>query len=63
MEWQMIYIFVTIIVIGIVLYLVENYIPMDPPIKVILRAVVVLLLLLWILQSFGIIDMPLRQVR
>ena len=59
----MIYIFVTIIVIGIVLYLVENYIPMDPPIKVILRAVVVLLLLLWILQSFGIIDMPLRQVR
>jgi len=59
----MIYIFVTIIIIGIVLYLVENYIPMDPPIKVILRAVVVLLLLLWILQSFGIIDMPLRQVR
>ena len=46
-----------IIVIGILLWLAEKYIPMDPTIKRILEAVVVIVLVLWILQVFGILQL------
>jgi hypothetical protein len=43
-----------LIILGLCLYLVENYIPMSPPFKTVLRVVVVILLVLWLLQAFGI---------
>jgi len=43
-----------LIIVGLVLYLVETYIPMSPPIRVVLRVVVVLLLIVWLLQAFGL---------
>jgi hypothetical protein len=45
---------VVLVILGLALYLVETYVPMSPPIKVVLRVVVVLLLVLWLLQAFGI---------
>jgi len=43
-----------LVVIGVVLYLIETYIPMAPPIKLILRIVVVALVILWLLQIFNV---------
>jgi len=44
-----------LIVVGVLLWLVNNYIPMDSKIKGILNAVVVILVVLWLLQAFGIL--------
>jgi hypothetical protein len=51
---------VALVVVGLILYLVENYIPMSDPIKVVIRVVVVLFLIIWLLRVFGIVDVPLR---
>lgn len=53
-------ILVVLVVIGLVLYLIENYIPMSPPIKTVLRVVVVLGLCIWLLNAFGIVNIPMR---
>ncbi len=53
-------IIVVLIVIGLVLYLIENYVPMSPPIKTILRVVVILGLCIWLLNVFGIVNIPMR---
>jgi len=44
-----------LIVIGVALYLVETYVPMSPPIKVVIRVIVILVLVIWLLQIFGIV--------
>ncbi len=46
---------VTLIVIGVVLWLI-NLIPMQSTIKSILNAVVVIAVILWLLYGFGIIN-------
>jgi hypothetical protein len=46
---------ITLIVIGILLWLVNNYIPMDGKIKSILNAVVVICVVVWLLFAFGIL--------
>ena len=43
---------VTLIVIGVILWLVNSYIPMDPKIKNILNIVVVVVVVLWLLSLF-----------
>lgn len=43
---------VVLIVIGILLWLVNSYIPMDPKIKNILNIVVVVAVVLWLLTLF-----------
>ena len=45
-----------LIVIGVLLWAVNNYIPMDGRIKQILNIVVVIAVVLWLLQIFGIIS-------
>jgi hypothetical protein len=45
-----------IIVVGVLLWLVDTYIPMNPNIKRILEAVVVIALVLWLLQVFGLLN-------
>ncbi|MBD2118982.1 MAG: hypothetical protein DWQ51_16390 [Microcystis wesenbergii TW10] len=47
---------VVIIVVGVLLWLVNNYIPMDSKIKQILNIVVVITLVLWILKVFGLLS-------
>ena len=45
----------TLIVVGVVLWLINTYIPMAGPIKSILNAVVVIAVIIWLLYGFGII--------
>jgi hypothetical protein len=47
---------IVIIVVGVLLWLINNYIPMDSKIKSILNAVVVIVLVLWLLRAFGLLD-------
>lgn len=49
-------ILLTIIIAGVILWLVNNYIPMDGKIKKILNVVVVVILIIWLLKVFGILD-------
>jgi hypothetical protein len=46
---------IVLIVAGVLLWLVNTYIPMDRKIKNILNAVVVIVLVVWLLQVFGVL--------
>jgi hypothetical protein len=46
---------VTLVVVGFLLWLVNNYLPMDRKIKSILNVVVVVLVVLWILRGTGLL--------
>jgi len=46
---------VTLIIVGVLLWLVNSYIPMDGKIKKILNVVVVVCVVLWLLSVFGIL--------
>ena len=46
---------VTLIVIGVLLWLVNTYIPMDGKIKQILNIVVVICVVIWLLYGFGVL--------
>jgi hypothetical protein len=45
---------IVLIVVGVLLWLVNNYIPMDRKIKSILNIVVVIAVVLWLLNMFGL---------
>ncbi len=55
-------ILIAIIVVGVFLWLVNRYIPMQPTVKSILNAVVIIILVVWLLDIFGLIDV-LRQTK
>ncbi len=46
---------IVLIVVGVLLWLVNNYMPMDAKIKAILNGVVVIAVVLWLLQAFGVL--------
>jgi len=58
---------ITLIVVGVLLWLVNAYIPMDGKIKKILNIVVVICVVIWLLVAFGVInhsgDIKVPQVR
>jgi hypothetical protein len=45
---------VVIVLVGVLLWAVNTYLPMAPPIKNILNIVVVIVVVLWLLKVFGI---------
>ena len=51
-----------LIVVGVLLWLVNTYIPMDRKIKNILNIVVVVAVIIWLLQAFGLMG-PISNVR
>jgi hypothetical protein len=51
---MLISIIITLIIVGVVLYLVD-LIPMDRTIKQIIRLIVIICVVLWLLQLFGFI--------
>jgi hypothetical protein len=63
-------IIVTLVVIGLVLYLIE-LIPMDRTIKQIIRLIIIIAVVIWLLEAFGLIGSlnsifhpaPVRPVR
>ncbi|HYV94569.1 MAG TPA: Thivi_2564 family membrane protein [Chitinophagales bacterium] len=48
-------IIIVLIVVGVILWLVNTYIPMQRTIKGILNAVVVIIVVIWLLQAFGVL--------
>jgi hypothetical protein len=59
----MIELVVWLVIVGVCLYLVETGIPLSPPIKTVIRVVVVLCLVLFLLRTFGIADIPVPRLR
>ena len=47
---------ITLIVVGVLLWAVNTYIPMDPKIRQILNIVVVIVVVLWLLRVFGVLE-------
>jgi hypothetical protein len=46
---------IVLVVVGVILWVINNYIPMQSTIKKILNAVVVIGVILWLLSVFGVI--------
>jgi hypothetical protein len=53
---------ITFVVVGVLLWLLNTYVPMDGKIKRILNAGVVLVVVVWFLQAFGLLG-SLRNMR
>jgi len=53
---SLISVIVTLIIVGVLLWLINTYIPMDGKIKQILNIVVVICVVVWLLYAFGIIN-------
>lgn len=47
---------ITLVVVGVVLWLINSFIPMQHTIKKILNAVVIIVVILWLLSAFGVIE-------
>jgi hypothetical protein len=45
---------ITIIVFGLLLWLVNSFVPMDQKVKTIFNVVMIIVLILWILKGFGL---------
>jgi hypothetical protein len=46
---------IVLIVVGVLLWAVNKYIPMDSKIKAIMNLVVVIAVVLWLLSAFGVL--------
>ena len=53
----------TIVVVGVVLWLINTYVPMQSTVKSILNIVVVIVLVVWLLNAFGLIGPLTRPIR
>jgi len=54
MEMPLLNVIVVLIVVGVLLWLINRFIPMEGTIKSILNAVVVIAVVLWLLNIFGL---------
>lgn len=52
---DLIHVVIVLVVVGVLLGLINRYIPMAGSIKSLLNGVVVICVVLWLLQAFGII--------
>ena len=53
---------VVLVIIGVILYLIDTEIPMNPTIRKIIRVVVIVVVCLWLLQLF-VGDVPIPTFR
>ena len=59
---SLISIVISLVVVGVLLWLVNTYIPMDAKIKKVLNIAVMVVVVLWLLNLFGVLD-HLRNIR
>jgi hypothetical protein len=52
----------TLVVVGVLLWLLNNYVPMDHKIKTIINVVVVIVVVIWVLQALGVLG-SLQNIR
>ena len=53
---------VVLCALGILMWAINTYLPMDPKFKTLLNIVVIVIVVLYLLQAFGILG-PLDQIR
>lgn len=46
---------VALVVVGVIMYLINTYIPMEARIKKLLNIAVIIVLVLWLLSGFGVL--------
>ena len=51
----LVHIVLVLIVVGVLLWLINSFIPMDSKIKSLLNIVVVIAVIIWLLQAFGVL--------
>lgn len=51
----LIHLVLVLVVVGVIVWVINSYIPMQSTIKKILNAVVVIVVILWLLSAFGLI--------
>ncbi|WP_319800210.1 Thivi_2564 family membrane protein [Flavobacterium sp. N2820] len=49
-------ILIVLIIVGFLLWLVNNYIPMDGKIKKIVNIIVLIVVVIWVLKAFGLLS-------
>lgn len=54
---------VLIVVLGVIAYLVDTLVPMAPPFKTVFHVLLALFAVLLILQTFGVVTVPLVRLR
>ena len=55
---------IVLVVVGVILWLVQTYIPLPPPFKAIITIIVVLFVCIWLLQVIGLLGSgPFLRVR
>lgn len=60
---SLITLFVVLVIVGVALYLVNKYVPMERRMKSILNAAVIIFVLLWIIVSFlNTAGVPIRDL-
>ncbi len=55
-------VFIVLIVVGVLLWLINTYIPMDRKIKTLLNIVVVIVVIIWLVKIFGLLA-PLSKLK
>jgi hypothetical protein len=53
---------ITLVIVGVLLWLLNTYVPMDGKIKQIINVVVVIVVVIWLLQAFGVLG-SLQNIR
>jgi hypothetical protein len=62
----MLHLIIILAVVGVLLYLLNAFVPMDAKIKTIINWVVVFAVVLWLLSIFGVlnmVDVPVPHIR
>jgi len=52
---SLIHLIIVLVVVGLILWMINRYIPMEARIKSILNVVVIIVVILWLLGVFGIL--------
>lgn len=52
----MIELLVVLVIVGVVLYVLNAVVPIDPKIRLIINAIAIVAVCLWVLSSFGLIS-------
>lgn len=63
MNNELLNLFAVIVVFGVVMWIVNGFIPMPPAIKSLLNILVVIVLVIYVLQFFGVIPTILPMIR
>lgn len=53
---------VVLIVVGLVMYLINNFLPLDAKYKSLLNVVVIVFVIIWLIQALGFLA-PFSQIR